>query len=108
MQILASEPLVRRLADQLSPEAARLAHQWGLDPDDSDAADPYQAAGTVLAVEPGVGLVVATGGCPLLVREARLEGKAAVAGTSLIQQWGGQLGDRFGDDQLPTPRPERP
>jgi len=34
----------------------------------------------------GVGLVLATGGCPLLLRCAQLEGKAAVAGEALRQQ----------------------
>lgn len=99
LQILATEPLVRRLADQLSPEAARLASIWGL-PEPEAASDPARPpAGTVLACENGVGLVVATGGCPLLVRQGRLEGKASVSGTSLIQQWGGAVGDRLGGEQ---------
>jgi amidase/aspartyl-tRNA(Asn)/glutamyl-tRNA(Gln) amidotransferase subunit A len=38
----------------------------------------------VLALEPGVGLVVTTGGCPLLIREGQLEGKAPVAGQALL------------------------
>jgi methionyl-tRNA formyltransferase len=96
LQILASEPLVQRLADQLSPDGARLAAIW------AGAAEPAAAAsapapGTVLAAESGVGLVVATGGCPLLVREGRLEGKGTVSGTSLIQQWGGAIGERLGE-----------
>ena len=119
LQVLASEPLVRRLADQLSPEGARLAERWGLaagggDPatvqgspasDDGEVqatpagAGTDSAPGTVLALEPGVGLVVATGGCPLLVRQARLEGKGMVEGTALIQQWGGRIGDRLGDGE---------
>jgi methionyl-tRNA formyltransferase len=122
LQILASEPLVRRLADQLSPEGARLAERWGLPAaaaggDDSAAAqgcpasgdgkaqapaagaDMGVAPGTVLAIEPAVGLVVATGGCPLLLRQARLEGKGTVEGTSFIQQWGGGVGDRLGDGE---------
>lgn len=103
LQILASEPLVRRLADQLSPEAARLAQQWGLPavPEPGDLLSGIEAGsgpGTVLAIEPGVGLVVATGGCPLLLRQARLEGKATVEGTALIQQWGGRVGDRLGEE----------
>lgn len=122
LQLLASEPLVRRLADQLSPEGGRLAHRWGMTSaspasqvdapergnavrDGSSACEPLGDAGgqatpgTVLAIEPAVGLVVATGGCPLLLRQARLEGKGTVDGTALIQQWGGRLGDRLGDGQ---------
>ena len=120
LQILASEPLVRRLADHLSPEGARLAQRWGLPaeaPGDSAGTHAQgdsptfradgQASlsegsdaepGTVLAIEPAVGLVVATGGCPLLLRQARLEGKGTVAGTAFIQQWGGRAGDRFGEE----------
>ncbi|MFM7314821.1 MAG: methionyl-tRNA formyltransferase, partial [Cyanobium sp.] len=117
LQILRSEPLVRRLAGQLSPEGAHLAGRWGLAPERSERQDfaplgddtaaaaggapddvPLEAPGTVLAIVPSVGLVVATGGCPLLVRQARLEGKTAVEGTALIQQWGGTVGDRFGLD----------
>lgn len=121
LQILACEPLVRRLADRLSPEGSRLAERWGLvtatslDGEHVDAqaapirrgpgslARPAEesvgAAGTVLAIEPGAGLVVATGGCPLLLRQARLEGKSTVEGTALIQQWGGRVGDRLGPVQ---------
>ncbi|MFM7085894.1 MAG: methionyl-tRNA formyltransferase [Cyanobium sp.] len=110
LQILASEPLVLRLRGQLSAEGAQLAERWGQgipaeQPDGASqpstpatAAPPAPAPGTVLAVEPGVGLVVASGGCPLLLRQARLEGRSAVAGTALIQQWGGQVGERLGND----------
>lgn len=97
LQILASEPLVPRLADQLSPEGARLAAIWG-GAREAAAAAIAPVPGTVLAAERGVGLVVATGGCPLLLREGRLEGKGTVSGTSLIQQWGGAIGDRLGEE----------
>lgn len=98
LQILASEPLVRRLADHLSPEAAPLAQRWGLPvTEGGERPAPAGQAGTVLETVPGVGLVVATGGCPLLLRQARLEGKASVEGTALIQQWGGRPGDRLGE-----------
>jgi len=50
----------------------------------------------VLEVVPEVGLVVASGGCPLLVREAQVEGKAAAAGTQLLQQLQVKPGDRLG------------
>ena len=76
LKLLATEPLVARLADQLSPEAAALSQgQW-------PAAEP----GSVLESVRGVGLVLATSGCPILLRQAQLEGKAASSGDALIQQ----------------------
>ena len=59
------------------------------------------AGGRVLEVIPGVGLVVATGGCPLLIRTAKLEGRTATAGSTLIQQCGASCGDQLGE-QEPT------
>jgi methionyl-tRNA formyltransferase len=92
LKLLATEPLVRRLADQLSPEGAALALQhWG---QPADTAGP--APGTVLEVAEGVGLVVATGGCPLLIREAQLEGKRAVSGDALMQQLDARPGEQLG------------
>jgi methionyl-tRNA formyltransferase len=87
LKLLATEPLVARLAEQLTPEAAGLCGRW-----QPGEAEP----GRVLAEEPGVGLVIATSGCPLLLRRAQLEGKAASAGQALIQQLGAQVGDQLG------------
>ena len=53
--------------------------------------------GTLLAVEAGQGMIVGTGGCPVLIRSAQLEGKAAASGQALIQQLGIQQGAKFGD-----------
>jgi hypothetical protein len=51
----------------------------------------------VLAIVPGVGVVVATGGGEaLLVRRAQLEGRTASEGAALVQQLGAKEGDRFG------------
>ena len=93
LKLLATEPLVQRLSDQLSPEAAALAQRWGLPSGSSSSPHP---AGQVLAVCEGVGLVVASGGCPLLLREAQLEGKKAAAGAPLLQQLAAQVGDQLG------------
>lgn len=105
LKLLCTEPLVARLAEQLSPEAqAVLASSTG-----PGQARPGAAGipGTVLAVVAETGLVVATGGCPVLVREAQLEGKAAARGRSLVQQLavqpGDQLGPLDGDVQVPHP-----
>jgi methionyl-tRNA formyltransferase len=86
LKLLATEPLVERLQGQLSAEAVRLCGRW-----QPGEAEP----GRVLALEPGAGLVVATGGCPLLIRSAQLEGKAASEGQALIQQLGARVGDRL-------------
>ena len=88
LKLLATEPLVQRLAEQLSPEGQRLAQQGGL------TATP----GRVLAIADRIGLVVATQGCPVLVREAQLEGKTASAGPVLIQQLGARVGDHLGPE----------
>ncbi len=89
LKLLATEPLVNRLAEQLSPEARTLLAT-------PEVAARTAAPGTVLLVDPQVGLVVASGGCPLLVREAQLEGKASARGQSLIQQLAARPGDRLG------------
>ena len=103
LKLLASEPLVQRLAHQLSPQAAALCSRWSIpgrqatrstDPAGERAEEP--APGTVLACEPGVGLVVATGGCPLLVREAQLAGKRSASGQALLQQLAVRAGDQLG------------
>ena len=87
LKLLATEPLVARLADGLSAEARALLE-----------APPADAPpGSVLAIVPGVGVVLASGGCPLLLRQAQLEGKAAAQGQSLIQQLEARRGDRLGD-----------
>ena len=88
LKLLATEPLVQRLAAQLSPEAAALVQP---------PAEPAAVApGTVLQVVPNVGVVVATGGCPLLLRGAQLEGKGAAHGGPLLQQLQASAGDRLG------------
>jgi methionyl-tRNA formyltransferase len=92
LKLLATEPLVKRLADQLSPEGAPLAKCWGIEAGSTPPGSP----GEVLAIEPDTGLVIATGGCPVLVREGQLEGKRAAAGAQLIQQLGAAVGQRLG------------
>jgi methionyl-tRNA formyltransferase len=91
LKLLATEPLVQRLAEQLSPEGQRLVEQAGLTTTEA-------APGRVLAIADGIGLVVATQGCPVLVREAQLEGKTASAGPVLIQQLGARVGDYLGPE----------
>ena len=97
IKLLATEPLVQRLAGELTQEAGDLAQRWGQAPGatrDPDAAAP----GTVLDVVSGVGLVVATSGCPLLLKVAQLEGKSAATGGQLLQQLQAQPGDQLGQE----------
>ena len=106
LKLLATEPLVQRLADQLSPEANELLRH---DPAIQSAcaaatkgagdARPGPEPGTVLAFAKELGLVVASAGCPLLLRTAQLEGKGVVSGQALLQQLGAQVGDRLGPNQ---------
>jgi methionyl-tRNA formyltransferase len=108
LKVLDSEPLVTRLLSELSPEAAELAQRWAVPTAEAapglvgaaQLADPDQpgkmAAGQVLEVAEGLGLVVATGGCPLLIRTAQLEGKQAVSGSILLQQLDPVAGDQLG------------
>ncbi|MEB3296948.1 MAG: methionyl-tRNA formyltransferase [Cyanobacteriota bacterium] len=93
LKLRATEPLVQRLAPELSPEAALLAARHATA---TDTGTGGVAAGTVLEVVEGVGLVVATGGCPLLLREAQLEGKGPTSGQAMVQQLGWRAGDRLG------------
>ena len=88
LRLLATEPLVERLQEQLSVEAASLLNRW--------AGPQPVAPGTVLALAEGVGVVLASGGCPLLLREAQLEGRRPAAGAALLQQLQLQKGDQLG------------
>lgn len=98
LKLLATEPLVVRLRDQLTPAAAALADRWGGPSQDGTSVDGSSVAGpgTVLAVVEGEGLVVATGGCPVLLRQAQLPGRRPSEGQALIQQLGLVVGDRIG------------
>jgi methionyl-tRNA formyltransferase len=96
VKLLVTEPLAWRLSDQLTPAGAQLAVRWS-EPGRAEVAEAKAAEpGCVLELVRGVGLVVATGGCPILIREAQLEGKRAATGEALIQQLGAQVGDRLG------------
>ncbi len=101
LKLLTTEPLVERLSDQLTPAAAQLAERWGEKASGPGAEANAVEPGQVLELAHGVGLVVATGGCPVLIREAQLEGKRAATGEALIQQLGAQVGDLLGSDGLP-------
>ena len=89
LKLLRSEPLIERLRDELSEETRCLVGRWP-----TGTTKP----GTVLSAEPGLGLVVSTRGCPLLIRAAQLEGKARSDSNTLLQQLRAQPGDQLGDE----------
>jgi len=86
LKVLRTEPLIARLQDQLSAEGRSLVGQW------PTGGHP---PGTILAMIEDLGLVVSSSGCPLLIREAQLEGKARSTAPALLQQLKATLGDRF-------------
>ena len=89
LKVLATEPLIERLQEQLTPEASGLINRWP-----TGAHKP----GMVLAAVQHLGLVVSTAGCPLLIREAQLEGKARSSGQTLVQQLKATEGSQLGQD----------
>jgi methionyl-tRNA formyltransferase len=98
LKLLATEPLVERLANALSPQSAALCSQWSgaAAEQEGSPGEGRAVPGTVLACVQGVGLVVATAGCPLLLRQVQLAGKRASEGKALLQQLQAQAGDRLG------------
>jgi methionyl-tRNA formyltransferase len=88
LKVLRTEPLIERLQDQLSAEVRNLVGQW------PTGGHP---PGTILAMIEDLGLVVSSSGCPLLIREAQLEGKARSTAPVLFQQLKATPGDRFGE-----------
>lgn len=88
LKVLRTEPLIERLQNQLSPEGRKLVGQW------PTGGHP---PGTILAVIEDLGLVVSSSGCPLLIREAQLEGKARSTAPVLLQQLNATPGDRLGE-----------
>ena len=86
LKLLVTEPLIERLRHDLSPPAQQLLGRWPTG---------GQQPGTVLESSES-GLVVSSSGCPLLIREAQLEGKVRSHGRALVQQLQASAGDRLG------------
>ena len=86
LKVLETEPLIERLSDQISEEARSLLGRWSTGEDQP---------GTVLSCVNNVGIVVSTSGCPILIREAQLEGKGRSRGQGLVQQLAATTGERF-------------
>lgn len=86
LKVLDTEPLIDRLSDQISEEARSLLGRWSTGEDQP---------GTVLSCINNVGIVVSTSGCPLLIREAQLEGKGRSRAQGLVQQLAASTGERF-------------
>ena len=86
LKVLETEPLIERLSDQISEEARSLLGRWSTGEDQP---------GAVLSCINNVGIVVSTSGCPILIREAQLEGKGRSRGQGLVQQLAASIGERF-------------
>ena len=86
LKIHSTEPLIERLKDQLTTPAAALVGRWATGEDEP---------GTVLAAIQDLGIVVSSSGCPLLIREAQLEGKSKSSGQVLVQQLQSEVGCRL-------------
>ena len=86
LKIHSTEPLIERLKDQLTSPAAALVGRWATGEDEP---------GTVLAAIQDLGIVVSSSGCPLLIREAQLEGKSKSSGQVLVQQLQSEVGCRL-------------
>ena len=86
LKVLDTEPLIDRLSDQISEEARSLLGRWSTGEDQP---------GTVLSCINNVGIVISTSGCPLLIREAQLEGKGRSRAQGLVQQLAASTGERF-------------
>ena len=86
LKVLETEPLIERLGDEISEEARALLGRWPTGEDHP---------GTVLGCINNVGIVVSTSGCPILIREAQLEGKGRCRAQGLVQQLAASVGERF-------------
>jgi methionyl-tRNA formyltransferase len=91
LKLHATEPLLKSCVEGLSPEGAAWARRLA-----EQGPGPPEPCGTVLAVEPGAGLVVGCGEDAVLIRAGQLEGRRAMAEQALIQQLGAGVGDRLG------------
>ena len=87
LKLLHCEPLIDRLKQELPAEVHPLIGRW------PTGGHP---AGTVLESVRGIGVVVSTSGCPILIRTAQLEGKGRSDGESLLQQLSAAPEQQFG------------
>ncbi|QNI48468.1 methionyl-tRNA formyltransferase [Synechococcus sp. A15-60] len=86
LKLMATEPLIARLKSQLTDDAQALISRW---------TTGQHKPGEVLDVS-AAGVVVSSSGCPLLIREAQLEGKNRSVGLALGQQLNARPGDQMG------------
>ena len=86
LKMMATEPLIERLKSELSDEAQALIGRW---------TTGEHNPGIVLDVN-DAGVVVSSSGCPLLIREAQLEGKSRSVGFTLAQQMNARVGEQMG------------
>ncbi len=77
LKIHSTEPLIERLRSDLSADVHHLLGKW---------LQGEHKPGEILASETGIGIIVSTGGCPIVIRQAQVEGKGIAKGNVLIQQ----------------------
>ena len=87
LKITVSEPLIERLKNQLSDQAAELVGHWK-----TGEHEP----GKILDVIDNIGFVVSSSGCPLLIKEAQIEGRRCSSKATLAQQMSTAIGDYLG------------
>ena len=87
LKIQHCEPLIERLKDELPADVHPLVGRW------PTGGHP---PGTVLESVKGIGVVVSTKGCPIVIRSAQLEGKGRSDGDSLLQQLNATAKQQFG------------
>ena len=90
LNLLATVPLLPERAEELGAICGNPMMAWAQTP------WPTGQPGEVVAVAPGEGLIVATGGGNLLLREARLASKTPCRGTRLLQVLKAEVGQRLG------------
>lgn len=83
LKLLSTEPLIERLREHLSDEVKDLLGRWPTG---------GSTGGTIIA-ETDAGLVVSSTGCPILIREAQLEGKKPYRDKAFVQQLQARAGD---------------
>ena len=86
LKVMSTEPLIERVRSKLSNEAKLLVGRW---------TTGQHQPGEVLDVNEA-GVVVSSSGCPLLIREAQLEGKSRSVGKVIGQQLNATPGDQMG------------
>ena len=91
LKIITTEPLIEVLSKYLSKNVRPLIGRWQVD---------TNQPGMILGIEPELGIIVSTHDCPLLIRQAQLEGKGVAESRVLIQQLNPTIGEKLGNRSI--------